>query len=417
MIIAAQPNRFQEQEDQAKKIFYQDYFENRMKTFPIICRFKKREYQSQFINYTTIFHNLKHHVGIGNQIRIWKENKQRLQYCCSFQYIYTLIPQLHLGIRLNRKVKDSNLDFSVYKYINDFSSLTYCYNLDSKYQTQQKFIFNLKESTLTINKEKLKLALQFGDVIKPYVKTDLRTFSKVTFGVKAKLKDFELFAYKEISKKEQNNTVSLGVMLNVFDWKVGLKMNFKDLSSSFALFIQKFGLAIQLPVYSFDCEDLMGMYTIAAFGFMIACSILKCFQQPKVLPLSKQQRIDQSRNQLNLLEHKTKQNFRYEKENNGLLILFAYYGNAEHIQLLNQQQNKQKYHLQNDLEIIDVTLPCQFNVKNSKLHLPKYSKSCLFGFCDPCENVNTHKLLLFEYTYKQQKFDKIFDDLDEVILP
>ncbi|CAD8211335.1 unnamed protein product [Paramecium pentaurelia] len=417
MIIAAQPNRLNEYEDQAKKIFYHDYFENRIKTFPIICRFKKRVYQSQFINYTTLFHNLKHHIGIGNQIKINKNKNNRLQYCCSLQYIHTLYPQLHLGIRLNRKTKNSNLDFSIYKYINDFSSLTFCYNIDPKYQTQQKFIFNYKESAISIKEDKLKLKLQIGNVIQPYVKTDLRTFSKVIFGVKAKLKDFELFAYKEISKKEEQSSLSLGVMLNILDWKVGLKMNFKENNSYFALFIQKFGLAIQFPFYSLIYNDLLEKYTIAAFGFMIGCSILKCFQQPKVLPLNKQQRIEQSRNQLNLLEHKTKQNFRYEKENNGLLILFAYYGNAEHIKLLSQQQNKSKYHLQNDLEIIDVTLSCQFNVKNSKLHLPKYSKSVLFGFCDPCENTNTHKLLLFEYTYKQQKFNQIFDDLDEVILP
>ncbi|CAD8126780.1 unnamed protein product [Paramecium sonneborni] len=327
------------------------------------------------------------------------------------------MPQLHLGIRLNRNIQDSDYDFSVYKYLNQFSSLTYCCKVDQNYETEQKVILNYKESSLIIQENKIKIALQSGTIIQPYIKTDLRNFGKTTFGFKAKLKDFELFVYKQITNTNKSKNLSMGVNLNVLDWKFGLKINLDFTLGCFVFYIQKFGLALQIPLYTFQFDDLIEKYTVVAFGFMIACSILKCFQQPKVIPLNKQQRIEQSRNQLNLLEQKTKQNFKFEKEKNGLLILFVYYGNADHIKILSQQQNKQKYQLQNDLEIIDVTLPCQFNVKNSKLHLPKYTKSVLFGFCDPCENTNTPKLLLFEYTYKQQKFDKIFDDLEEVVLP
>ncbi|XP_077998628.1 dnaJ homolog subfamily C member 11-like [Glandiceps talaboti] len=63
-----------------------------------------------------------------------------------------------------------------------------------------------------------------------------------------------------------------------------------------------------------------------------------------------------------------------ESSKRGLLIVKAWYG-----QLVVSQTDQET----NDL-VIDVTIPLQCQVKNSKLILTEVSKSCLPGFYDPC---------------------------------
>lgn len=65
--------------------------------------------------------------------------------------------------------------------------------------------------------------------------------------------------------------------------------------------------------------------------------------------------------------------------------------------------------------VIDVTIPLQCLIKNSKLKLRESSKSDLPGFYDPC--VGEEKKLKIEYTHKDKSYNIILSDKEPVQLP
>lgn len=65
--------------------------------------------------------------------------------------------------------------------------------------------------------------------------------------------------------------------------------------------------------------------------------------------------------------------------------------------------------------VIDVTIPLQCLIKNSKLKLRESGKSDLPGFYDPC--VGEEKKLKIEYTHKDRSYNIILSDKEPVQLP
>uniref|UniRef100_A0A915JZS7 DnaJ-like protein C11 C-terminal domain-containing protein n=1 Tax=Romanomermis culicivorax TaxID=13658 RepID=A0A915JZS7_ROMCU len=85
-----------------------------------------------------------------------------------------------------------------------------------------------------------------------------------------------------------------------------------------------------------------------------------------------------------------------EEKLNGLIILDAKYGS-------------------NDQNAIDVTIPLQAMVKDSRLILQNSSKACLAGFYDPCPDID--KILTINYRFNESYFYVRIKDEEGLDLP
>jgi len=98
------------------------------------------------------------------------------------------------------------------------------------------------------------------------------------------------------------------------------------------------------------------------------------------------------------------------------VIVEAHYGN-----LVRQAAESTKTELHsNDGDtvypyVIDVTIPIQYFVEESQLHLSNTSKSNLLGFYDPC--IGEPKKLYIRYLFKDKLHEVAFDDMEVVSLP
>ncbi|CAL7942456.1 unnamed protein product [Xylocopa violacea] len=101
-----------------------------------------------------------------------------------------------------------------------------------------------------------------------------------------------------------------------------------------------------------------------------------------------------------------------EESKKGLIITKALYGRFVYPQ--QDQYNAEQQHIRRD-EVIDVTIPLQCLVKDSKLILYEASKSELPGFYDPC--VGDEKQLLIHYLFRNQTHECIVKDNAPVRIP
>ncbi|XP_076179972.1 dnaJ homolog subfamily C member 11 [Ptiloglossa arizonensis] len=100
-----------------------------------------------------------------------------------------------------------------------------------------------------------------------------------------------------------------------------------------------------------------------------------------------------------------------EESKKGLIITKALYGRFVYPQ---EERSSSEEHLHRD-EVIDVTIPLQCLVKNSRLVLHDASKSQLPGFYDPC--VGEEKQLLVQYLFHTQTHECIVKDNAPVRIP
>lgn len=104
-----------------------------------------------------------------------------------------------------------------------------------------------------------------------------------------------------------------------------------------------------------------------------------------------------------------------EAKRKGLVIVAALYGKfqpSENVQLVEQDDMG---FIQHNTNVIDVKIPLQCLVKDSRLILYNSSKSELPGFYDPC--LGEEKLLRIDYEYRQKSYTTIVSDSDNVNLP
>lgn len=99
-----------------------------------------------------------------------------------------------------------------------------------------------------------------------------------------------------------------------------------------------------------------------------------------------------------------------EETRKGLVIVKALYG-----RLMSLNASRGESDTQNKDEIIDVTIPLQCLVKDSKLILHEASKSQLPGFYDPC--VGEDKALCVQYLFHNHLHECIVNDTEALRIP
>ncbi|XP_063695927.1 dnaJ homolog subfamily C member 11 [Culicoides brevitarsis] len=97
-----------------------------------------------------------------------------------------------------------------------------------------------------------------------------------------------------------------------------------------------------------------------------------------------------------------------EEKKKGLIIVSAFYGKSDKMINTTNEEDESE-------EVIDVKVPLQCMVKDSRLVLHKSSKCDLPGFYDPC--MGEMKSLKIEYKYKENTYSITFDDKDDIRLP
>jgi len=100
-----------------------------------------------------------------------------------------------------------------------------------------------------------------------------------------------------------------------------------------------------------------------------------------------------------------------EKNKKGLIIIKAAYGKFSENEI---DEDTSDDHQTLDL-IIEVTVPLQCLIRDSKLKLQQSSKSELIGFYDPC--VGEDKQLKVDYIYNETNYSVTISDRDELQLP
>lgn len=109
---------------------------------------------------------------------------------------------------------------------------------------------------------------------------------------------------------------------------------------------------------------------------------------------------------IELMEDEVKRKQEIEDKNGGLVIVQAFYGKIS---------PEDEFVDENNEDIIDVTIPLQYLVKDSRLELPAESKSTLIGFYDPCPN--EEKYLQIHYLIKQQMNQIMISDISPLTIP
>jgi len=160
----------------------------------------------------------------------------------------------------------------------------------------------------------------------------------------------------------------------------------------------------------------VGAFVPLALGFFTQHFILEPLKRRK-----KQEQIERLRrvhkkameegrksadNAVRLMTESVQRKKETEQSKNGLIIVSAYYGNLD----VDESRRKGE-----EAAIIDVTIPLQSLVYNSKLYLTNKSKANLIGFCDPC--IGEEKKLSIKYLFKNRMHAVIVNDLDSVALP
>lgn len=98
-----------------------------------------------------------------------------------------------------------------------------------------------------------------------------------------------------------------------------------------------------------------------------------------------------------------------------MIIVEARYGN-----LIREEEERQSRDREQDGDgyysyVIDVTIPVQYLVEDSQLHLHNTSKANLLGFFDPC--IGEHKQLYIRYLFRDKLHEVTINDPDAVSLP
>jgi len=83
----------------------------------------------------------------------------------------------------------------------------------------------------------------------------------------------------------------------------------------------------------------------------------------------------------------------------GLVIVHASYGKLRNRDEANATGNAMNED-ENDPFVVDVTMPIQFLVENSQLHIPTSTKSNLVGFYDPCPGEDKHLEVIYLFRNK-----------------
>ncbi|KAL9971144.1 hypothetical protein ACROYT_G023633 [Oculina patagonica] len=114
-------------------------------------------------------------------------------------------------------------------------------------------------------------------------------------------------------------------------------------------------------------------------------------------------------NSIRLMQETCERILEYETSRHGLVIVNAWYGH-----LVSMGESSHGVH-RGPSKVIDVTIPVQCQVKDSRLFLTECSKSNLSGFYDPCPE--EEKMLRIRYLFRDALHEVTFGDKEPVRIP
>lgn len=104
-----------------------------------------------------------------------------------------------------------------------------------------------------------------------------------------------------------------------------------------------------------------------------------------------------------------------EQKRNGLIIVAALYGKFGENEKVSAEQRDELGFIQHNPNVVDVKIPLQCLVKDSRLTLYGSTKSELPGFYDPC--FGEEKKLRIDYEYQNQSFSTTALDNEDLRIP
>lgn len=114
-------------------------------------------------------------------------------------------------------------------------------------------------------------------------------------------------------------------------------------------------------------------------------------------------------NSIRLMQETCERILEYETSRHGLVIVNAWYGH-----LVSMGESSVGVH-RGPSKVIDVTVPVQCQVKDSRLFLTESSKSNLSGFYDPCPE--EEKMLRIRYLFRDAMHEVTYGDNEAVRIP
>jgi len=117
----------------------------------------------------------------------------------------------------------------------------------------------------------------------------------------------------------------------------------------------------------------------------------------------------EAENSIRLMQETCERIVEYESSRLGLVIVNAWYGH-----LVAMEESAQEIH-RVPSKVIDVTVPVQCQVKDSRLFLTESSKSNLSGFYDPCPE--EEKMLRIRYLFREAIHEVTVGDEEPVKIP
>ncbi|XP_068753709.1 dnaJ homolog subfamily C member 11-like isoform X2 [Montipora capricornis] len=117
----------------------------------------------------------------------------------------------------------------------------------------------------------------------------------------------------------------------------------------------------------------------------------------------------EAENSIRLMQETCERIVEYESSRHGLVIVNAWYGH-----LVTMEESSNEAH-RRPTKVIDVTVPVQCQVKDSRLFLTESSKSNLSGFYDPCPE--EEKMLRVRYLFREAIHEVTVGDEEPVKIP
>ncbi|XP_001625184.2 dnaJ homolog subfamily C member 11 isoform X2 [Nematostella vectensis] len=115
---------------------------------------------------------------------------------------------------------------------------------------------------------------------------------------------------------------------------------------------------------------------------------------------------------INLMRESYERNLEFESQRHGLVIVHAWYGN---LVSMDESHDGQRTVHSTHAQVIDVTVPVQCQVRESRLFLAEGPKHNLSGFYDPCPNQD--KLLRIRYEFRDALHEVTIGELETIRIP
>uniref|UniRef100_A0A6M2DIU2 Putative molecular chaperone dnaj superfamily n=1 Tax=Xenopsylla cheopis TaxID=163159 RepID=A0A6M2DIU2_XENCH len=216
---------------------------------------------------------------------------------------------------------------------------------------------------------------------------------------------FEYGAEKKVSQHSSlSATMSVGVPTGVT-----LKIKLVRASQTYLFPIHLCEEVIPSPIFYGTVVPLLGWMLLKRFIVEPMQQEQKDREMEKAREANKTRLMEQRREAMAAIDLMTATYARIRSEEEakgGLVIIKAIYGI-----IMSTKPN----HQFNDTEVLDVTVPVQCMVKDSKLSLHEATKSQLPGFCDTCLGEN--KMLHIQYSFRGNMHEVTIQDNEVLRIP